>query len=87
MERKQHDDEACGEIETAHPSYLVSQDTYYVGTFKSIGCVYQQTFVDTYSKVVHAKLYTTKTPSTAAIDSIIGYYCFTKSTAYRCCVS
>jgi hypothetical protein len=28
--------------------------------------VYQQTFVDTYSKVAFAKLYTTKTPITAA---------------------
>jgi len=33
MERKKHDDEACGEIDTAHPGYLGSQDTYYVGTF------------------------------------------------------
>ena len=66
MERKKHDDDACGEIETQHPGYLGSQDTYYVGTFKGICRVYQQTFVDTYSKVVHAKLYTTKTPITAA---------------------
>lgn len=28
--------------------------------------IYQQTFVDTYSKVAFAKLYTTKTPITAA---------------------
>jgi transposase InsO family protein len=62
LERKKHDDEACGEIETAHPGYLGSQDTFYVGTFKGVGRVYQQTFVDTYSKVAFAKLYTTKTP-------------------------
>ncbi len=37
-----------------------------MGTFKGIGRVYQQTFVDTYSKVAHAKLYATKTPITAA---------------------
>lgn len=66
LERKKHDDEACGEIETAHPGYLGSQDTFYVGTFKGVGRVYQQTFVDTYSKVALAKLYTTKTPITAA---------------------
>ena len=66
LERKKHDDEACGEIETAHPGYLGSQDTFYVGTFKGVGRVYQQTFVDTYSKVAFAKLYTTKTPITAA---------------------
>jgi len=31
-----------------------------------VGRIYQQTFIDTYSKVVHCKLYTTKTPITAA---------------------
>ena len=66
LEKKKHDDEACGEIETAHPGYLGSQDTFYVGTLKGVGRVYQQTFVDTYSKVAFAKLYTTKTPITAA---------------------
>ena len=66
LERKQEDDVACGEIETAHPGYLGSQDTFYVGTLKGVGRVYQQTFVDTYSKVAFAKLYTTKTPITSA---------------------
>ncbi|EKB1965889.1 helix-turn-helix domain-containing protein [Vibrio parahaemolyticus] len=54
------------EIETAHPGYLGSQDTFYVGNLKGVGRIYQQTFVDTYSKVAFAKLYTTKTPITAA---------------------
>jgi transposase InsO family protein len=31
-----------------------------------VGRIYQQTFVDTYSKVAFAKLYTTKTPITSA---------------------
>lgn len=66
LEKKKYDDEACGEIETAHPGYLGSQDTFYVGTLKGVGRVYQQTFVDTYSKVAFAKLYTTKTPITSA---------------------
>lgn len=66
LEKKQQDDEACGEIETAHPGYLGSQDTFYVGTLKGVGRVYQQSFVDTYCKVAFAKLYTTKTPITAA---------------------
>lgn len=66
LERKQEDDAACGEIETHHPGYLGSQDTFYVGTLKGVGRVYQQTFVDTYSKVAHCKLYTTKTPITSA---------------------
>ncbi len=66
LEKKRQDDEFNGEIDTAHPGYLGSQDTFYVGTFKGVGRVYQQTFVDTYSKVAFAKLYTTKTPLTAA---------------------
>lgn len=66
LERKQEDDVAHGEIETAHLGYLGSQDTFYVGTIKGVGRIYQQTFVDTYSKVAFAKLYTTKTPITAA---------------------
>jgi len=66
LEKKRDDDLACGEIETAHPGYLGSQDTFYVGTLKGVGRIYQQTFVDTYSKWAAAKLYTTKTPITAA---------------------
>lgn len=66
LEKKQHDDEASGEIETHHPGYLGSQDTFYVGNMKGVGRIYQQTFVDTYSKTAFAKLYTTKTPITAA---------------------
>lgn len=66
LERKKQDDEVHGEIETEHPGYLGSQDTFYVGTLKGVGRVYQQTFVDTYSKVAFAKLYTQKTPITAA---------------------
>jgi transposase InsO family protein len=60
------DDTAPGEIKTAHPGYLGSQDTFYVGTIKDVGRIYQQLFVDTYSKRATAKLYTTKTPITAA---------------------
>lgn len=66
LEKKADDDLAHGEIETAHPGYLGSQDTFYVGTIKGVGRIYQQTFVDTYSKWAAAKLYTTKTPITAA---------------------
>ena len=77
LEKKKQDDEACGEIETAHPGYLGSQDTFYVGTFKGVGRVYQQTYVDTYAKAAHCKLYTTKTPITAADllnDRVLPFY-------------
>lgn len=66
LERKKFDDEVSGEIETAHPGYLVSQDTFYVGTLKGVGRIYQQTVIDTYSKIAAAKLYNTKTSITAA---------------------
>ena len=66
LEKKKLDDEARGEIETAHPGYLGSQDTFYVGTLKGVGRIYQQTFVDTYAQVALAKLYKTKTAITAA---------------------
>ena len=31
------------------------EDTFYVGTLKGVGRIYQQTFVDTYAKVGFAK--------------------------------
>ena len=66
LEKAKKTKEAHGEIETEHPGYLGSQDTYYVGTFKGIGRVYQQTFIDTYTRVSFAKLYLEKTAMTAA---------------------
>jgi hypothetical protein len=66
MERKQEKREAFGEIETEHPGYLGSQDTYYVGNIKGVGRIYQQTFIDTYSRVAFAKLYETKHAITSA---------------------
>ena len=77
LERKKQDDIAADEIETAHPGYLGSQDTFYVGTLKGVGRIYQQTFIDTYAKVGFAKLYTTKTPITAADllnDKVLPFY-------------
>jgi len=44
LEKKRQDDAFNGEIDTAHPGYLGSQNTIYVGTFKGVGRVYQQTF-------------------------------------------
>lgn len=66
MERKQERRESFGEIETEHPGYLGSQDTYYVGNIKGVGRIYQQTFIDTYSRVAFAKLYETKHAITSA---------------------
>jgi transposase InsO family protein len=66
MERKKERREAFGEIETEHPGYLGSQDTYYVGNIKGVGRIYQQTFIDTYTRVAFAKLYETKHAITSA---------------------
>ncbi len=66
LEAARIEKEACGEIETEHPGYLGSQDTFYVGTLKGVGRIYQQTFVDTYSKVALCKLYTMRTALAAA---------------------
>jgi transposase InsO family protein len=77
MERAREEKEAHGEIETEHPGYLGAQDTYYVGTIKGVGRIYQQTFIDTYCKVAHAKLYTEKTALAAADmlnDRVLPWY-------------
>ena len=66
LEKAKDEKVAKGEIETHHPGYLGSQDTYYVGTIKGVGRIYQQTYIDTYCKMAHAKLYSTKDAITAA---------------------
>jgi hypothetical protein len=66
LERAREEKQAYGEIETHHPGYLGSQDTYYVGTIKGVGRIYQQTFIDTYSKVAFAKVYDRKNALVAA---------------------
>lgn len=66
MEKAKQEKEALGEIETEHPGYLGAQDTFYVGTLKGVGRIYQQTFLDTYSKVAILKLYDRKNALVAA---------------------
>jgi transposase InsO family protein len=77
MERIKIKNEATGEIETLFPGYLGSQDTYYVGNIKGVGKIYQQTFVDTYSKIAICKLYDRKTALVAADllnDRVVPFY-------------
>lgn len=66
LERAREEKEAHGEIETEHPGYLGAQDTYYVGTIKGVGRIYQQSFIDTYTKVASCKLYDRKNALVAA---------------------
>lgn len=77
LEKAKEEKFAIGEIETHHPGYLGAQDTYYVGTIKGVGRIYQQTYIDTYSKVATAKLYDRKTALVAADtlnDRVIPFY-------------
>jgi transposase InsO family protein len=77
LERAREEKVAHGEIETEHPGYLGAQDTYYVGTIKSIGRIYQQTFIDTYTKVAFAKLYDRRNALVAADmlnDRVLPFY-------------
>ncbi len=66
LEKAKVEKEAHGEFESEHPGYCGAQDTFYVGNLKGVGRIYQQTFIDTYSKVAMAKVYDRKTPLTAA---------------------
>ena len=77
LEKAKLDKEAHGEFESECPGYCGAQDTFYVGTLKGVGRIYQQTFIDTYAKVAFAKLYDRKTPITAAEilnDRVVPFY-------------
>ena len=77
LEKCRRDDEAQGKIDTEHPGYLGAQDTFYVGTLKGVGRIYQQTFIDTYSRVAFAKLYDRKNALVAADmlnDQVIPFF-------------
>src|SRR5271167_4533714 len=66
LEKAKADKEAHGEFESECPGYCGAQDTFYVGTLKGVGRIYQQSFIDIYTKVAFAKLYDRKTPLVAA---------------------
>lgn len=77
LEKAKEEKVAQGEIETEHPGYLGAQDTYYVGTIKGVGRIYQQTFIDTYTKMAFAKLYDRKNAIVAADllnDRVLPYF-------------
>jgi hypothetical protein len=77
LEKAKLEKEAHGEIETHHPCYLGSQDTYYVGNIKGVGHIYQQTYIDTYAKVAICKLYDRKNALVAAEilnDKVVPFY-------------
>ncbi len=52
-----------------YPGYLFCQDTFYVGTIKGLGRIYQQTGIDAYSNFSFAKVYLDK-KADSAIDFV-----------------
>jgi transposase InsO family protein len=64
-------------VESSYPGYLLSQDTFMVGTIKGIGRIYLQAVVDTYGSYAFGKLYTSKLPETAVdvlYDRVLPFY-------------
>lgn len=64
-------------VESPYPGYLLSQDTFMVGTIKGVGRIYLQAVVDTYGSYAFGKLYTSKLPETAAdvlYDRVLPFY-------------
>ena len=77
LENAKAEKEAHGEVESHHPGFLVAQDTYYVGTIKGVGRIYQQTVIDTHANIGFAKVYADKTALAAADmlnDRVLPYY-------------
>lgn len=77
LEEAKEKKEAHGEVESPHPGFLLAQDTYYVGTIKGVGRIYQQTAIDTHANVGFAKVYRDKTALSAADllnDKVLPFY-------------
>ena len=72
LEKAKTEKEAHGEFESEHPGYCGAQDTFYVGNLKGVGRVYQQTFIDTYAKVVCPSSTIARRPSRRRICSTTG---------------
>ena len=56
-------------IKAFYPGYHIFQDTFYVGTIKGLGRIYQQTGIDAYSNFGFAKVYLDK-KADSAIDFV-----------------
>ena len=64
-------------VQSPYPGYLLSQDTFMIGTIKGVGRIYLQAVVDTYGSYAFGKLYTSKLPETAAdvlYDRVLPFY-------------
>jgi hypothetical protein len=64
-------------VEAPTPGFLLCQDTYFVGTIKGVGKIYQQSVVDANCSVGFGKLYLSKVPMTAVDvlhDRVLPFY-------------
>ena len=52
-------------LNTRYPGHIVEMDTFYVGTLKGVGRIYQFTAIDTFSSYAWAELYTDKSAKSA----------------------
>jgi hypothetical protein len=77
--------QAHGEFESEHPGYCGAQDTFYVGNLKGVGRIYQQTFIDTYTKVSFASSTTARRRSRRPICSMTVCCRSSRSTMSSCC--
>jgi len=57
------------ELDTSYPGNIAVQDTLYIGNISRVGEVYQQTFIDSYSKFTIVHLYSEKTVN-SSIDML-----------------
>jgi transposase InsO family protein len=60
------------DLEASYPGNLGVQDTFYIGNVPGIGDLYQQTFIDAYTKIAHAHIYQVKNAS-ASVDMLNKY--------------
>ena len=85
LEKAKTEKEAHGEFESEHPGYCGAQDTFYVGNLKGVGRIYQQTFIDSYTKVSFANSTIAKRRSRRPICSMTVCCHSLRSTMSSCC--
>jgi hypothetical protein len=85
LEKAKTEKEAHGEFESEHPGYCGAQDTFYVGNLKGVGRVYQQTFIDTYTRWSAPSSTIARRRSRRRICSTIVCFHCSKASTLSCC--
>nr|SPS04798.1 conserved protein of unknown function [Candidatus Nitrotoga fabula] len=68
LEKKRDDDTACGEIETVHPGYLGSQDTFYLSSVLMLVAQLSKPVPLTFASAVSDQIATTTHKMTASLS-------------------